>query len=338
MFESEQTVYSVGAGLFGVCTIVTGAFFVRYVSKGWAETKTAGSSVGHAHWKKSLWMYLCMSASFFLLTFLYVENATGNGFRMKINMQVINPLRWIILGMIAVFYNGCLAFILTEEDDVVHPGERQPVRAQSVMTVLCHLVSATLFYFATISTSESEHWICIFFSFLSFVASVLLYFFPYNKMKLASNLAESYEKGYTIDANGIKKTDHTNVTPVESHTLVYRWVLLAFLIVAHVVTVIVWFISQSNDIIDPANGLDTLGEAIAYFVIDILAFIPFTIAVIVLIIKYHGATMLVIDPPVERQPLVEATYANNNGQFGPQFNAPMLRSMQGIAAVRDHTR
>lgn len=337
MFEDIQSVYAVGAGVFGVCTLITSGYFAYYVSQGLATIKeaTRKSTVGHAHWRKSLWMYLCTVVSFFLLTFLYVENSFGNGFRMKINMHVINVLRWIILGIIAVIYNSCLAFILTEEDDVVHPGERLPLRAQSVMAVLFQFVAVVLFYFATISTSESEHWTCIIFSFFSFVASVLLYFFPYNKFTLASNLAESYTPVYAYDSNGVKQADYSNLTPNETVKIIYRWVVLALLIFAHLAIIIIWFFSRSNDIIDPSWGLDLLGEAIAYLVIDAVVVIGFTLTIFVLSGKYHQNTMVIFDPIVKAQPLPPPNVYEYQQQ--QPFTA-IPRSHLGITAVRDYTR
>lgn len=282
--EEIRNIFIGGAVLFGVSAIVVGCIFAYFIAKNYTHVNGNDNNLKHVHWLNSIWIYMVLFTSFLLFTALYSMSATQMGFTVKPNMHVAYWSRWLFLAVIGLIYNGCLAFIMTDDDATWNKNNRLYMRVQSFFIVLYYVAAILFIYFATGAPNNDSHIVCMVASIVTFIISVLLYFFPYNKMSLNSEDPTDY----VLFAGNRNKKRPVNSELRYNTIMTYRGMFLGFIILSYVVNVIIWFLSTSNDISDV---IDFKGQIIAYLVSDIVFIVLFAIALIVLTFYFKMKTV-----------------------------------------------
>jgi len=295
-----QTVLIVGAAIFGVSAILTSIIFIYFVAKGHLlinNLKKTGAikDIHHIHWLNSIWIYLCLTTSFLLLTLLYASNSVGFGFMVKPNLHIIQWARWIILSLVTLIYNGCLAFIMTDEQQTYNRKPTPYLRAQSFFIVFYSVIAFLALFFATISPTENAHIVWFVASIISFFISIILYFFPHNKFAIDN---PDHPHDYILFTGNDNKKHDINKSQNSPHhiaaksrydiILTYRVLFILFIIGAYIINVIIWLLSRSNSIFDI---LHLKGEVIAYLVADFVLIVVFSFIIIVLTFYFRMKTL-----------------------------------------------
>ena len=290
--DALKAIYGTGAGIFGACALITGGFFVYFVVKGRVAAKNL--AVDHVHWLKSIWIYLLLFTNFLLMSCLYATNAVGYGFYVKANLRVINVIRWLTLAVVGTLFQGCLAYTMTNDHRTWNEAKKMKkssyAGAQNFFILFYYALSQAAIFFATITVNRNAHILCMVASIVFFIVSVLLYFFPDNKIVVD-------DRGTTRDlvfGTGImNKAMATGVRDIEVAIMYsYRLCFLVFLILTYVLNYIIWFLSRSNDISDAIALRD---EAIAYLVSDFFFLVPFACIMVGLTIFYRLKTIAMKD-------------------------------------------
>lgn len=256
--EDLLITYTVGACIFGLASLVTAGTFVYFV---WQGRISPNNSKDHVHWLSSIWCYMLMCTTFLLLATLYALNAVNYGFYVKMNLHAVNLLRWLVIAVVGSLYQGCLAYILTNDHRTTYARmkkKKSAIGAQNFFILFFYFLSQVAIFFATITENHDGHIICMVASIVTFIISMVLYFFPDNKIGL--------------DADGPNSiiTYNKDVRDIENKiTMFYRFAFLLLLNLSYLLSFIIWFLSYSNDM---SGAVSYLGEAITYLVSDILFF------------------------------------------------------------------
>lgn len=279
--EDLQITYSIGAVLFGLASLITGGVFGFFVYTGRVSVNSAKD---HVHWLSSIWIYMLLSTTFLLLAMLYALNATGYGFWVKANLHVINLFRWLTIAAVGTLYQICLAYILTN-DHRTFKGQstkkkKTAIGAQNFFILFYYALSQFSIFFATITENRNGHIICMVGSMITFIISVVLYFFPHDKIRFEENTAKD-QLFYNKEVREIE----------EKLTMAYRISFLVLLCLSYAINFIVWFLCRSNDFND---SISLEGEAIAYLVSDILFFVLFGALLVGLTLYYRVKTRALV--------------------------------------------
>lgn len=285
MGDSRVAIYSTGAGIFGVSALITGITFVYFVCKG---RIAANSRIDHVHWLNSIWIYLLLFTNFLLLFALYATNAVGFGFYVKSNIHVINVIRWLAIAVVGTLFQGCLAYIMTNDHRTMNKKlKKTHIGAQNFFILFYYALSQISIFFATITVNRNGHIICMVASLITFIISILLYFFPSDKI----SIDEERTGDMIFIGNNGKGSVSTEVRKTEENIMYsYRITFLVFLILSYVLNFIIWFLCRSNDISD---AVSLNGEAITYLVSDFLFTVPFACILIGLTIYYKMKTIAI---------------------------------------------
>lgn len=287
--EALKAIYGTGAGIFGLCALITGGFFIYFVAKGRITAKNI--AVDHVHWLKSIWIYLLLFTNFLLMACLYATNAVGYGFYVKANLHVINVIRWLTLAVVGTLFQGCLAYIMTNDHRTWNEAKKKKsthVSAQNFFILFYYCLSQAAIFFATITVNRNAHILCMVASIVTFALSVAFYFIPDNKMSIEKGSARDH-----LFMTGMNKAMSSGMRNIEAAIMYsYRLSFLVFLILTYVLNYIIWFLSRSNDISDAISLRD---EAIAYLVSDFFFLVPFACIMIGLTIFYRLKTIAVKD-------------------------------------------
>lgn len=291
MTDARTAIYSTGAGIFGVSALITGIIFVYFVCKG---RITANSRVDHVHWLNSIWIYLLLFTNFLLLFALYSTNAVGYGFYVKSNIHVINVIRWLAIALVGTLFQGCLAYIMTNDHRTMNKKlKKTHIGAQNFFILFYYALSQISIFFATITVNRNAHILCMVSSLITFIISILLYFFPSDKISIDDETTRDFifvgtsgkNKPINIGAVGadVRKTE-------ENIMYSYRLTFLVSIILSYALNFIIWFLCRSNDISD---AVSLNGEAITYLVSDFLFTVPFACILIGLTIYYKMKTIAI---------------------------------------------
>ena len=285
-----QTIFIVGAAIFGASAFITGCVFIYFVWRGWSAiarltgkgADRAAAELHHVHWLNSIAVYLVLFTSFILLTMLYSMNATGMGFMVKPNLHIAHWARWLFLAAVGLIYNGCLAYVMTDDDRNYNKHRGTAIRVQSFFIVFYYVAAQIMIFFATVSSTVNAHIVCMVGSIVAFILSVLLYFFPHNKFALSASPKDYIL--FTSDDGGSGTTASQRYNVI----MTYRAFFLGFIIISYIVNVIIWFMARSNDISDL---ISFKGELIAYLVSDFVFIVIFAFILIVLTLYFRMKTV-----------------------------------------------
>ena len=302
-----QTIYGTGAGVFGVSSLITGAIFIYFV---WKGRVAKNSTMDHVHWLNSTWIYLLLATNFLLLAVLYATNAVGFGFYVKANLHVINVIRWLTIAVVGTLYQGCLAYILTNDHRTWNVKKKKThLGAQNFFILFYYALSQIAIFFATITVNHNAHILCMVASLVTFIISILLYFFPDDKMSIdASKL-----KDYVFNTVSDKEVANKVRTLEESIISSYRITFMVLLGLSYVINFVIWFLSRSNDISD---AISLQGEAIAYLVSDFLFFVPFASLLVGLTFYYKMKTIAIKNETTKEMRFKASEARSNQAYFG----------------------
>ena len=309
MVGTVQATFIAGAVIFGVGALITAAIFIYFLWKGYSSSALSKSAdnVRSVHWLNSIWVYPCLCTSMLLLTLLYATSATGYGLLVKPNLTIVHWLRWLILAMLGFVFYGCLALILTEEDVSYNKEKRPFLRMQSFFGIFYYIAAYLCIEFASISPTVPSHITWMVCSIIAFIISILLFFFPYNKISV---IVPEHPHDYALftgndhgngngrsspnDQSGVDgvKYSHYSAKLRENIIYTYRGIFLAMIIISYVYYVIIWFLSNSNDI---ATAINFRVEMASYLVGDILYIGVFTVVFIVLTFYYRMKIIAIRD-------------------------------------------
>lgn len=300
--DDLETIYGTGAGIFGVSSLIMGAIFIYFV---WKGRVAQNSTIDHVHWLNSIWIYLLLCTNFLLLATLYAVNAVGYGFYVKANLHVINVIRWLTIAVVGTLYQGCLAYILTNDHRTWNNKKKKTfLGAQNFFILFYYGLSQLSIFFATITVNHNAHILCMVASLITFVISMLLYFFPSNKMAIDPSNTKA-----SVFVTATDKVTGSAIRKIEEAIMYsYRITFMAFLGLSYIINFIIWFLSRSNDISDT---ISLQGEAIAYLVSDFLFFVPFACLMVGLTIYYKMKTV-----GIKNMSTKETTFQSRPSYFG----------------------
>lgn len=290
--EEIRTVFIVGACIFGLSALITGLIFCYFIYNGYAKIDNLlvnGQirAPKNVHWLNSIWIYLVLFTSFLLFTIFYAISATGSGFYIREpSFCIVQWLRWVVMAIVGLIYNGCLAFIITDEDASWNRKSSHHLRAQSFFIVLYYVAYPICILIAAFLYKSEGRVIAIVAAMIAFVISILLYFFPYNKFHIRGEC--KHPNDYILYVDRKQQTDCENRSGT---IMLFRSLYLVFIIVADVLTFIIWFLSKSNGI---STTFDFKTEIIAYFVRD-FTYVIFGFILIVMTFYYSMKTIGIKD-------------------------------------------
>ena len=276
--------YTVGACLFGLCALITSGSFGYFV---WQGRISAYNSKDHVHWLSSIWIYMLLATTFLHLTLMYALNATGYGFFVKTNLHVVNLIRWLTIAVVGTLYQGCLAYILTNDHRTTYvrmKKKKTAISAQNFFILFYYFVSQIAIFFATITDNHDAHILCMVGSLVSFIISIVLYFFPDNKIALDADGKNSLVS-YNKDVREIE----------DAITFSYRVAFMVLLCLSYALNFIVWFLSRSNDI---GDVISLQGEVIAYLVSDFVFYVLFAGLLVGMTLYYRVQTRALVSKNV----------------------------------------
>ncbi len=295
--DDLRIIYGTGAGIFGVSALITGIIFVYFVCKGRIADNSA---TDHVHWLHSIWIYLLLFTEFLLMASLYATNAVGYGFYVKSNLHVINVVRWLSIAIVGSLFQVCLAYIMTNDHRTWNNKKKKThIGAQNFFIILYYAMSQLSIFFATITVNRNAHILGMVASLVCFIISVLLYFFPSDKI--------SIDEGTVIRDNIFTSRNLAGAYTrkiEESIMATYRIAFLVIIILTYVINFIIWFLSRSNDM---SEAVSLNGEAITYLVSDFLLLVPFSAILIGFTIYYKMKTIA-----VKNNVTKEVTFAQKN--------------------------
>lgn len=188
------------------------------------------------HWLKPQWIYLIQFITYFTFWALYMAMYQLQGFAIRPPF-VIMWARWIALFIVALLYSYGLNFILTTVHRHADP--------QSYAMIFFYVWAYLGILLAEFSTSSGGRLLWIMVGIISFIVSLGAFILPVNKL--------------TDPSVALK--------PNDSYANSYKYWYLAFMILAYVLYIFIWFFSDSSQFTD---GLDFDQQIIAYFFIDLL--------------------------------------------------------------------
>lgn len=284
-----QPVFITGAVIFAVSCLLTVAIYLYYVYKGYVIARKLNGATDQTlrsiHWLKSIWIYLTLATIFFIMAALYAVNANGTGFYQRPDLKLTHWARWLFLALAGVLYNGTLAFILSRNEAMLdHQIDNKfqlPYGAQNLFILLYYFMSIVIIAFAALfCVNNTSRIITMVVSLIAFIASLALYFLPYNKFTVKTREDGVFFIGDSAAAE----------TPERQRVITaYRWIFLVTIILSYVINFIIWFLATGNEF---TTALNFQNESIAYLVSDVLLFIPGSLMLIGLTFYYNQKTLV----------------------------------------------
>lgn len=229
-----QIIFLVGGVSFAVIFLFGVGAVSWYVWR--SKVRVDGLDKTHmyrAHWNNTLWIYSILIADAFGFLFLYMLQFWGQGVTSGVLWG-----RWILMIFVGFFNAYCLAYVMTTNSKDV----------ASVSLV----VTATLAYFvlwlATWVTVMQAHAWALTFSGAFFLASLLLYVYPFNK--------------WTVE--GSKYHEDIDGVPWGAHYHKAFYIVNAIVYIAYF---IIWFLSTTNGLL---TVISATSEAACFLVWDVV--------------------------------------------------------------------
>lgn len=255
----------VGFTLFLASLLLLGAAFVYYVATGVQSKFLRRPELYDVHWDKAGWIYLTYLMVLFLFLLLNMAQYLNEGF--TINGMILVPyLRWVMVAMAGALEFGTLCFVMTYN---IHG------MGQRFFATLLYTFALLLFLGSAMSSTQQQQILWIVASIVSFLAALVLLFFPHNMIRDA-------EFGHGVsDVYHILFSEHTrpnrhNIVALYSYG--YRILILAQACVVYVGYVIIFFLSESNQF---STAISVQDSIIAYTVFDLVGVLPFILFLVI---------------------------------------------------------
>jgi hypothetical protein len=187
---------------------------------------------------------------------LYVAQYLGQGFATRPNMMIVAYLCWVIITLTSGIMIGSLAYVIF----------RKPHGGQSFFTVLLYIMAIIHNLPASLSQSEGTRLLWIICSMASFVATVILFFFPINKVT-----GRDYDATKEIileDEACLGNDDKV----VEMWQFNYKLLYMIHIIIIYIAYLLIWFLSDVNEF-TTVIGFEP--SMIASLCFDLLSVLPF---------------------------------------------------------------
>lgn len=205
----------------------------------------------------SIWGYFTLFSICLILTYLYAALWQMQGMALKPFGIIVNYGRWVAWSII--FGLGILYIYLQNEN-----WYNKSFKTQGFYSVFWGVISMVTIIFATLTLTNSSKIFSMVSSMIAAFISLSLLFFPNNIF-------------FELDFIFINhKSHHETIFHTGSHPKLIRTLFVIALILWYIANIIIWFFSESNEIVT-SSLLDFTNEAIAYLVFDSLLIYFFTI-------------------------------------------------------------
>jgi len=265
-----------------------------------------------AYIDKTIWYYVTLFSICFILTFLYAALWQGQGTVTTITMKIVNWARWVAFSIIAALFIGYTTYHLVEEDRIsndlnssINMNSRKSMNASSdslingsfylqiFFAVLFAVFSMIFIYFATLSQTTSTRILSIIFSCISAAVVVVFLFIPRNSFfqkiyylsSSSSATPAPSSPSTTYRKSPINNPDKPSVVRTGYPMSIQRIILYTFVLLFFLLNILIWLISDSNEIITNGNGLTLLYEAVSYLITDSIFVYTATIWALVVALK-----------------------------------------------------
>lgn len=265
--DTLTTTRIVGVGIFGLATLLNiFAFIYRYI---WCikilnqhrikKKIKNGDIITSINF--SLWGFFTLITICLVLTYLYAALWQLQGHFIKPLGTVVVYGRWVAF---AIIFGLCILYTYTKLDI----WENKSFKIQSFFAIFWGVISMVLIVFATLTISTSSKVFSMVSSLIAAMVALYLLFFPNNILFDSLMVYNSHHHHFMFNQNN----SHFNLI-----TLLFLISLLLF----YIGNVIIWFCSQSNEIL-LSGVLDLTNETIAYLVFDTILIYFWTVTSIVI--------------------------------------------------------
>ena len=255
----------VGFTLFIATLVVLGCAFVYYVATAAHSKYARKSELYTVHWDKAGWIYLTFMMVCFLFATMNMAQYLNQGF--TVSGIILSPyLRWVMVAMAGMLEMGTLCFIMTYN---IHG------YGQRFFATLVYTFALLLFLAAALSETQAQQLLWIICSMASFVAALVLLFFPHNMIR-DHEFNHGISHIWQIFFSEHKRPNKHNIVALYSYG--YRVTLLILICVVYLGYLLIWFLSESNQF---STVISVPNSIIAYTVFDYLSVLPFIIFFVV---------------------------------------------------------
>lgn len=280
----DPIVFIIGFGIFVGSFIILATAFTYYVVTGYTASRRYSPQEWTVKWDNSLWIYLSFLTIIALFIILYMLQYLGQGFAQKPNMMFIAYLRWVFITITSGIMIGNLSYVMF----------RKPRGAQSFFTVFFYITAFVFFIPASFAQDDDVRLFCIICSVLFFIATIILLFFPVNKIT---------GKDYDAAKDVLLEGECTGNQLLSSWLFNYKILYVIHIIVIYIAYIIIWFLSDVNEFTTVLNFDNSM---IAFLSFDILNILPFII--ILSIMTYlHRFRKLILTDRATGQPMYLGT-------------------------------
>lgn len=269
----DSTVFIVGFAFFLTTSVLLAGVFAYYVISGYRKMRDYNKDEWIIKWHKSMWIYLSFLTITFLFTILYMAQYLGQGFAQKPNMMLIAYLRWVFIAITSGLVIGNLAYVMFSK----------PHGGQSFFTVFFYVFAMILFVPASLSQDGNQRILWITCSILSFIMTVLLLFFPVNKIT---------GKDYKAAQSTLFNDSCSDDTLIKSWSFNYKLLYLIHIIIIYVIYLVIWFLSDVNEFVTVINFENSM---ISYLVFDLVSVLPFIIILAILTFTNRSYKLTLMD-------------------------------------------
>lgn len=258
-----------GFSIFIFFALLICASYIYYISHGHKiikkmikKEKEKGNEHYTIYWLKSQWIFITLFTVCFHFTSLYLSMYFHQGIITRLDDAKIMFERWFVLALVGFLYSICISKLMnhTLASSVLS------FDAQSFFMTYYHIFAFIYFLLASLSQTKNTRLLWLSYSIISFVISIVLYFFPGDMNKM------QYEKE---SDRGISVTEHETKG---LHKMKYNLLFLVIISVSYVAYFMVWVLSESNKI----STLITFEyEVFFYLIVDLFITIVFSLVIIV---------------------------------------------------------
>ncbi len=235
------------AVLFGVVAVAAALYFARSLH---LLEKYSSRNAYHVHLTNTHWIYGALLIDCVFFVWLYATQYQGQGIAVSPDGFDLLWTRWLVLAVVALINAITLTYVMTYKSRDI----------QSLVLILFAPFAYVALFFATTSQTAEERGTNLFFSLFFYLLAGLAYLFPYNKWRVEGSR-------YHPDIDG------------EPWAAYYHRAFYVLLVVAYVAYVLVWVLSDSNELTSVIN-FDA--QAITYLVLDALMLGLFALYMIII--------------------------------------------------------
>jgi len=209
----------------------------------------------------SIWGFFTLFTICLVLTYLYTAIWQNQGIALKPFGIIVVYGRWVALSIVTGLFIISTSF-----------RENKSFKAKYFFETFFGVVSIVFIILATLTIPLSSKIFSIVSSMIAALITIILCFLPSNKF-----FEKDFRKKGKFYQTSILKTKNFQLNSKRTFFTIY-------IIIVYITNIIIWFTSESNEII--SNGLNLTNETIAYLVVDVVLIYSLTIyAFFVSIIK-----------------------------------------------------